>query len=70
MYLTGIHNGISIWSPQGKLRNFGKYVEMLHNGPASNDNMSRMKGQSEIAFLPKFAIIMLIVMVIVITDIL
>ena len=29
-----------------------------------------MKGQSEIAYLPKFAIIMLIVMVIVITDIL
>ena len=30
----------------------------------------QMKGQSEIAYLPKFAIIMLIVMVIVITDIL
>ena len=29
-----------------------------------------MKGQSEIAYLPKFAIIMLIVMVTVITDIL
>ena len=33
-------------------------------------NQIKMKGQSEIAYLPKFAIIMLIVMVMVKTDLL
>ena len=50
----------------------------IHNTPALVQVMAwtltgvniQMKGQSEIAYLPKFAIIMLIVMVIVITDIL
>ena len=55
---------------QGLIISVSRSTVLVPKWHRYNENIAVMKGQSEIAYLPKFANMMLIVMVIVITEIL